>query len=386
MNELEILSREFDEINILPLNGRGNLEKKKELPKNVFAFKPVFTTPLRFQGFKEIKYLLSKHLYYYLKDFFRNKVFLSQKKFVKWIMTVKRIQTILKNKDFKKIVRENNEEALYYFYWGIGLADIIPFLNNNKHKKVIVRLHGFDLYNEINDGYIPFRLNLLEHITLALPCSNVGVEYMKSNYPEYADKFHLQRVGVKKLEIKKNDTYKANSIVSVSNMVKVKRLDLLIKALALCTTDIEWTHFGDGLLRKEIEEKCKSLPSNIKVNLRGHIDSSKIIDELRIGQFGLFVNVSESEGVPVSIMEAFALGIPALATDAGGTKEIVDQKVGKLVPIDISPDNLAKEIKKLLDLQPNEWQKLSENAYQRYVEEFDLEKWVDQLIRKMKSI
>ncbi|MFR4320263.1 MAG: glycosyltransferase [Blautia massiliensis (ex Durand et al. 2017)] len=38
------------------------------------------------------------------------------------------------------------------------------------------------------------------------------------------------------------------------------------------------------------------------------------------------MNVSSSEGIPVSIMEATSFGIPGIATDAGGTKEIIRDK------------------------------------------------------------
>ncbi|NCO54621.1 MAG: glycosyltransferase, partial [Bacteroidetes bacterium] len=45
----------------------------------------------------------------------------------------------------------------------------------------------------------------------------------------------------------------------------------------------------------------------------------------------LFINVSESEGIPVSIMEALSAGIPVIATNVGGTNEIVNNDVGFLI-------------------------------------------------------
>ena len=55
----------------------------------------------------------------------------------------------------------------------------------------------------------------------------------------------------------------------------------------------------------------------------------------------VFVNVSSSEGLPVSIMEAFSYGIPAIATAVGGMPEIVTEDCGVLLKPDFGPEELA---------------------------------------------
>ena len=59
----------------------------------------------------------------------------------------------------------------------------------------------------------------------------------------------------------------------------------------------------------------------------------------------LMLNTSSSEGVPVSIMEAYFHGIPVVATDVGGNNEIVLEKHI------ISPDSNSEDIAKII----NEW-------------------------------
>ena len=62
----------------------------------------------------------------------------------------------------------------------------------------------------------------------------------------------------------------------------------------------------------------------------------------------LFVNTSSSEGLPVSIMEACSFGIPIIATDVGGTSEIViENKTGMLLDVDFKPEVLSEKIKKM---------------------------------------
>src|SRR5690606_29948218 len=61
----------------------------------------------------------------------------------------------------------------------------------------------------------------------------------------------------------------------------------------------------------------------------------------------LFINVSESEGIPVSIMEAFSFGIPCFATDVGGTKELVNKTNGLLVDINFDINELTEFIRNI---------------------------------------
>jgi glycosyltransferase involved in cell wall biosynthesis len=58
----------------------------------------------------------------------------------------------------------------------------------------------------------------------------------------------------------------------------------------------------------------------------------------------IFVNVSSSEGLPVSIMEAQSCGIPAAATAVGGTPETVTNENGILLEENPDPVDTAKKI------------------------------------------
>ncbi|NJK95527.1 MAG: glycosyltransferase [Bacteroidales bacterium] len=51
----------------------------------------------------------------------------------------------------------------------------------------------------------------------------------------------------------------------------------------------------------------------------------------------MFLNTSLSEGVPVSVMEALSFGLPVIATDVGGTGELINDEVGMLINPEISP-------------------------------------------------
>jgi glycosyltransferase involved in cell wall biosynthesis len=61
----------------------------------------------------------------------------------------------------------------------------------------------------------------------------------------------------------------------------------------------------------------------------------------------LFVHLSRLEGLPVSVMEAMSMGVPCIATSAGGTSELVDSTVGALLPIEVSPQDVANAIREV---------------------------------------
>ena len=58
----------------------------------------------------------------------------------------------------------------------------------------------------------------------------------------------------------------------------------------------------------------------------------------------IFVNGSASEGLPVSIMEAISFNIPVIATNVGGTNEIVTSESGVLLDPHFSAQELADQI------------------------------------------
>lgn len=383
-NEIEYLSKHFDKIVIIPLYYNNN-NIPKSVPSNVSYLKPILGTNVPFEGKKDLFQIIDRRIFYYLKDLFKRKAFLNKRKIINWLVAIKRLKKILEHSEIRRIIKSEDNKSFYYFYWGVGLADIVPFLNKNKDKKIIVRLHGFDLFEYRNYGYIPFRSMLLKHSSLVLPCSNAGVEHLKYLYPKEKNKIQLQRLGTV-TPFKPNYIYNRCRIVSVSRVIDLKRLELIIEALSFFKYEVEWTHIGDGPLLLNIKQKANLLPDNIKVNFMGFLDSDELMKELALGGYKLFVNVSKYEGVPVSIMEAFAIGIPVIATDVGGTSEIVDDLVGALLSPDINSEELFIQIDNVLKLDREKWKVLSENAYKRYLDRADFNKQSHKLLNTIRQL
>ena len=91
---------------------------------------------------------------------------------------------------------------------------------------------------------------------------------------------------------------------------------------------------GDGVLRTELEDYCQRL--NIRDDVLFLGNRNDIPGILRVMNVFVLSSYKDAEGLPMCILEAMAFGVPVIATDSGGTNEIVlNGKTGIL----IEPDN-----------------------------------------------
>lgn len=99
----------------------------------------------------------------------------------------------------------------------------------------------------------------------------------------------------------------------------VKGHDVLIRAMARLP-DARLTIVGGGRLRRELE----ALAADQRVNVRfeGQLGGPAAVREV-LRNAGLFVLASRSEGMPRALLEAMALGVPAVATAVGGIPEVL---------------------------------------------------------------
>jgi len=322
--EIKYLAENFDSIFIIPSNPIGT---HRPLPANVKVIhqKPSPYTTLR--GIKQ----LGKWVLPCLKELIKapdKKYFLSNL-----------LRTAHQANELKKFLEKHNllEKAIHYTYWFNEQSTLLAILKSqNKISGYISRAHRFDLYEDRNtNGYISFRSFQLQHVTKLFLISKHGLNYISSKYPQHQHKFHLAYLGVENPALfsyhpPKDESY---HVVSCSRMVEIKRIHLIIKALSnIRSKKILWTHIGDGRLFEQIKHQAKtSLPSNIQYKFLGHIDNSEIFSFYRQANIDVFINVSSSEGLPVTIMEAISFGIPIIATDVGGTSEIVTNRTGILL-------------------------------------------------------
>ena len=273
------------------------------------------------------------------------------------------------------------DEVTIYSYWLFDAAAAGALLaqdlkRRGKKVKQISRAHRFDLYSEFAKmNYLPMREFLLDRIDRVLSCSVSGAEYLQKGYPRYAEKIAPAFLGTADHGEKRGTRENGLHIVSCSFIAPVKRLHLIVQALEKADFPILWTHIGSGPLRGEIEGMASKLPDCVRTEWKGQMDNAAIMEYYRSHDLSAFVNVSASEGIPVSIMEICSFGVPVIATDVGGTREAVyDGENGYLLPSDFSPEELLSRLKTLKDLSDEDYDRLCRNARRIWAEKFNAQK------------
>jgi glycosyltransferase involved in cell wall biosynthesis len=120
-------------------------------------------------------------------------------------------------------------------------------------------------------------------------------------------------------------------LVFVGRVVPIKRLDVLLQALAQARPSgprLWLAVVGDGEERPRLERQAGELGIAGEVLFLGYRRELRSV----FAAADVAVLSSDNEGTPVSLIEAAAAGLPAVATDVGGVCEVVSEETGILVP------------------------------------------------------
>lgn len=272
---------------------------------------------------------------------------------------------------YKRIQRENllrgfsAKPFVLYSYWLFMTARVATYIQRDYDVKyTFSRTHRYDLYEEKNStGYLPYRELFLSSFNKVFPCSADGERYLQECYPRYKEKVKTALLGTLDHGVGKPSEDGVFRVVSCSRIVPEKRVNRIVEALALLDRKgikIEWTHIGGGTELDSLKQNAKNQLSNISVKFLGDTPNTRVMELYRDRPFDVFVNVSSSEGLPVSIMEAISFGMPVIATDVGGTSEIAITGVtGLLLPDEFKNEELSEAIEKFYHAK-EDWE------YQKY--------------------
>jgi glycosyltransferase involved in cell wall biosynthesis len=124
-------------------------------------------------------------------------------------------------------------------------------------------------------------------------------------------------------------------IVTTGRLVWQKGHDYLLTALAQLRArgvDFHAQIIGDGELRPQLAFSIRDLDLGECVELTGALASADVLARMR--EADVFVLSSHTEGISNAVVEAMAVGLPIVTTDAGGMREVVDDGVhGFVVPV-----------------------------------------------------
>ena len=278
----------------------------------------------------------------------------------------------------EKLVRTKKIDISYTFWCNECTVAAVNLKKKFPHLKVVTRFHGMDLYEERTyDRWQPFRKDVARGADgLVFACS-YGRDYFQSRWGrEFADKMYLWYLGSIDRGSVDAPVTEALRIISCSNVIPLKRIDLIIEGLSQLpnTLQVQWHHFGAGVSQEKLENLAKEkLQKNVQWVFHGFVPNGQLAEEYRKIRPNLFITTSSTEGgAPVSIQEAFSMGIPAIGTQVGGIPDLIlDGQTGYLLPEKPDPADVAAAIVKFAALPEYQKGSMAAAAREHWKEKFD---------------
>ena len=270
---------------------------------------------------------------------------------------------------FKTIVKIYNVSKKSDLIFVNGLGTEATIANLFSRKKVIRKIVGDPVwervYNKklINESFDDFQEN--KHgifISLQKIIRNWSIN--KSNLiitPSQHLKTFINKIGVdnKILVINNGVTIQETNnkvfqnriiqLLVISRLVTQKNIDSIIKAVKVMENEgIILNIVGDGSEINNLKNLVENYELEEKVNFIGKIENAKLNEYL--SNADIFVQASNYEGLPHSILEAINYEIPILSTEVGGCSVLLNKgERGYIIPLPISETGISDGIRTIIN-------------------------------------
>lgn len=259
---------------------------------------------------------------------------------------------------FRRLIRKNKYDLIhYYFSVPTGLLSFLQ----PKNIPYIVSLNGGDV-----PGYNPTEMPFLSKTTKFLnkriikkakfvtavsdDLGNFAKKVLDFNDCKIIHNGVPKDVCISEKEFEINKTIKSKrkglSIICVSRLAYLKRIDILIKAMAKLD-DVELKIIGEGSQRQELEKLVCDLKLDKKVSFLGFINNSEIGKYIRNADIFVLPSISDSFGIV--FLEAMANGLPVVGARAGGVGDIIKDGYNGFLVKPLSVDELIIAISRFID-------------------------------------
>lgn len=273
-------------------------------------------------------------------------------------------------------IKKYNPSVLYSA-WAFPDSVGVSMLNSFLKLPFFVKVHGTDV-NE-NTQYLSRKKLMNKWLSKAknIFCASNALSEKLQDIGIPKNKLCVNYNGVNSDIFYPCENQIPNKIVFVGSLIETKGVKELIDAfleLSLNLPDVSLNIIGEGPLKPYLAEKISE--KGLNVNLLGSIPLIDVAKEVRTS--GLLVLPSYREGVPNVVLEAFASGVPVVATNVGGIPEVVNENVGVLV----NAQNTHELSKAIMKAMTTSWDK---NVILGHAKQFSWKDNVDHVFEKMDS-
>ena len=259
----------------------------------------------------------------------------------------------------KKLVL-NQKYDLVHTHTPVASAITRLACKNIKETKVFYTAHGFHFYKgaPLKNWliYYPLEKYLSKHTDTTITINKEDYERAKNNFKtkriEYLsgvgldiDKFRNEEVDKRAKREELGVPEDAFVVLSVGELNKNKNHEVIIRAIArLNNPNIHYVICGRGPLEPYLKKLSNELGISDNVHLLGF---RKDIPEIcKISD--VFAFPSLREGLPVSLMEAMAVGLPVVCSNIRGNSDLIENGIGGYLVSPIDVDKFAKSINMLI--------------------------------------
>jgi colanic acid/amylovoran biosynthesis glycosyltransferase len=246
------------------------------------------------------------------------------------------------------------DARLLHIYFGQIGVHLLPLIRAWKNPS-IVSFHGADVTVDMNKpAYRQSTQQMLEAVKLVL----VRSESLRRAVVDLGcdpDKIEIQRTGIPLQEFSfrersfpKNDEWR---FVQAGRLIEKKGLPVTVRAFAVFLRkypNATLTIAGEGPLLGELQKLVRELNIERRVSFTGFISQDQLRDIYYRSH--IFVHPSQAghdgnvEGIPNSMLEAMASGLPVFATDHGGIPEAVENGVSGVLVRERDHEALANAL------------------------------------------
>ncbi|MHC4527794.1 MAG: glycosyltransferase family 4 protein [Planctomycetota bacterium] len=268
----------------------------------------------------------------------------------------------------------------YFFSWpaliGLGLSIATG-------RAFSISAHARDIF--VEQGAAELKVSRAKFVAV---CTQQGLEKLQTYLPnKYHDKLHLVRHGTETL-FKSTDGHpkgdcesrRTDVVIAVGRLTQKKGLEVLIRAFALVarhTVDCKFLIVGDGPGRTRLRQLVERLALEDRVELLGWQEPETTLQLIRQATLlvapSIIAQDGDRDGTPNVILEAFASGVPVVASSLAGIEEAVKHRQTGLLVEAGDIKGLAAAVNELLD-SADLRTSLSERAYEMRKRHFDVTK------------
>ncbi|MGI8819740.1 MAG: glycosyltransferase [Chthoniobacterales bacterium] len=307
-----------------------------------------------------------------------------------WFRQIRGVPWTISRGETSRLLRvlDETNAGLLHIYFGHIAVHLLPLIRRWP-KPVVVSFHGADVMVDLEKpAYRAATLAMLRAVRQVLVRSESLRQALIAIGCE-ADKLRVQRTGIALGDIPCRPRAWPHDgawrLVQACRLIEKKGLQTSLRAFAEFAQRFpraQFTIAGDGPLLPELQARARELGVAQRVKFTGFLSQTELRDLFYRSH--LFLHPSETgrdgnqEGVPNSMLEAMATGLPVFATTHGGIPEAIEHGISGLLVQEGAAESLASALLRAVE-NPAALASLGERAAEAVAEKFEQRAQVRQL-------